>query len=83
MIRGSLVLIAAPLGWGWAACRRVLEQDTEPQIGPDVQLAPCMAVAAVKYKFNDLYVRIWCEKPMHFHQIWALIYVSTYNLQFH
>ena len=26
----------------WAACRSVLEQDTEPQIAPDVQLAPCM-----------------------------------------
>ena len=31
----------------WAACRSVLEQVTEPQITPDVRLAPCMAASAL------------------------------------
>ena len=30
-----------------AACRSVLEQDAEPQIAPDEQLAPCMAASAI------------------------------------
>ena len=30
-----------------AACRSVLEQDTEPHIAPDEQLAPCMAAPAI------------------------------------
>ena len=31
----------------WAACWSVLEQDNEPKIAPDVQLAPCMAASAI------------------------------------
>ena len=34
-------------GWAWAAYRSVLEQDTEPQIAPDVQLAPCMVSVSI------------------------------------
>ena len=30
-----------------AACRSVLEQDTEPQIAPDEQLVPCMAASGI------------------------------------
>ena len=29
------------------ACRSILEQDIEPQIAPDEQLAPCMAASAI------------------------------------
>ena len=31
----------------WAACWSVLEQDSEPQIAPDVRLAPCTAASAI------------------------------------
>ena len=34
-------------GLSWAVCRSVLEQDSEPQIAPDVWLAPCMAAFAI------------------------------------
>ena len=30
-----------------AACRSVLEQETEPQIAPDEQLVPCMAAPTI------------------------------------
>ena len=38
------------LGWAelsWAARWSDLEQDAEPQIAPDVQLAPCMVASAI------------------------------------
>ena len=38
----------------WAACGSVLEQDTEPQIAPDVQLAPCMTE---EWQKNSIH---WC-----------------------
>ena len=34
-------------GLSLAACRSVLEQDTEPQVAPDVQFSPCMAASAI------------------------------------
>ena len=40
VIGRSLVWIPAPLGWNWATCWSILEQDTEPQNAPDAQLAP-------------------------------------------
>ena len=41
MIGRSLVQMSS------AACQSVLEQDTEPQIAPDVHLASCMAASAI------------------------------------
>ena len=34
-------------GPSWAAWQSLLEEDTEPQVAPDVWLAPCMAASAI------------------------------------
>ena len=45
-------------GMNWAACRCVIEQDTEPQIAPDVQLP---SVRALRWA-GDL-ARVSCLRP--------------------
>lgn len=44
---GAAVALVRNLAPPIAACRRVLEQDTEPHIAPDEQLAPLMAASAI------------------------------------
>ena len=51
------------------ACRSVLEQDTEPQIAPDEQLAPCMAASVI-----SVWMCVWMgECGMYCTALWAVV----------
>ena len=45
-------------GMNWAACRCVIEQDTEPQIAPDVQLPSVRAL-----RWAGELARVSCLRP--------------------
>ena len=47
VIGRSLVRIPAPLGWNWATCRSILEQDIEPQNCSWCAVGTCVVASAI------------------------------------